>query len=74
MHDGRFDTLDQVVQFYISGIQGGPALDNRLRGPAGQPQRLQLSGADKTALVAFLSTLTDNTLAADTRFTNPFKQ
>ncbi|MEO7368943.1 MAG: cytochrome c peroxidase [Gemmatimonadaceae bacterium] len=74
MHDGRFDTLDQVVQFYISGIQGGPALDNRLRGPGGQPQRLQLSGADKTALVAFLRTLTDNTLAADARFANPFKQ
>lgn len=74
MHDGRFDTLDQVVQFYVSGIQGGPALDNRLRGGGGQPQRLQLSGTDKAALVAFLRTLTDNTLAADTKFSSPFRQ
>lgn len=73
MHDGRFSTLDQVVEHYNSGVQAGPALDNRLRGPGGAPQRLNLSVADKAALVAFMRTLTDTTLTTDARFSNPFR-
>ncbi len=73
MHDGRFSTLDQVVEHYNSGVQAGPALDNRLRGPGGAPQRLNLSVADKAALVAFMRTLTDTTLNTDARFSNPFR-
>jgi len=72
MHDGRFATLEQVVGHYVNGVQAGPALDNRLNSPGG-PIRLQLSPADRAALVAFLKTLTDNTLATDARFSNPFK-
>lgn len=74
MHDGRFTTLAQVVEHYVSGIQDGPALDQRLRGPGGQPQRLQLTADDKAALVAFLGTLTDNTVAADKKFSDPFRR
>lgn len=73
MHDGRFSTLDQVVEFYNSGIQAGPALDNRLRGPGGAPQVLNLSVSDKAALVAFMQTLSDNSLATDPKFSNPFR-
>lgn len=73
MHDGRFRTLAEVVAFYDSGVQDGPALDNRLRGPDGGPQRLNLSAADRAALVAFLLTLNDQTLGADSRFSNPFR-
>jgi cytochrome c peroxidase len=73
MHDGRFATLDQVVEFYNSGIQAGPALDNRLRGPGGTPQRLNLSAADKAALVAFMLTLNDPDFVVDRRFTSPFR-
>ncbi len=73
MHDGRFATLEQVVEHYASGIQPGPALDNRLRLPNGLPLRLQLSPTDKAALVAFMRTLTDTTLAADPKFASPFR-
>ncbi len=72
MHDGRFSSLTQVVEHYNSGIQNGPALDNRLR-QGNNPQRLNLSDADKQALVDFMETLTDNSLAADVKFTNPFR-
>lgn len=72
MHDGRFSTLEQVVEHYNSGIQNGPALDNRLRQNQ-QPQRLNLSNADKAALVAFMRTLTDTTLNSDARFSDPFR-
>jgi cytochrome c peroxidase len=73
MHDGRFSTLDQVVEHYNSGVQAGPALDNRLKGPGGAPQRLNLSAVDKAALVAFMRTLTDTTLTTDARFSSPFR-
>lgn len=73
MHDGRFATIEEVVDFYDSGIQDGPALDARLRDPGGGPQRLSLSAADKAALAAFLRTLTDNVVIADPRFSNPFR-
>jgi len=73
MHDGRFATLDAVVEFYNSGIQAGPALDNRLRGPGGAPQRLNLSTADKAALVAFMQTFNDPNFVADRRFASPFR-
>jgi cytochrome c peroxidase len=73
MHDGRFATLAEVVDFYDHGIQEGPALDNRLRRGRG-PQRLNLGPADRAALVAFLMTLTDRTLTTDTRFSDPFRR
>lgn len=74
MHDGRFSTLAQVVEHYNGGIQGGPALDQRLRGPGGQPLRLNLSQADQLAIVAFLRTLTDEALVTDAKFSDPFRR
>jgi cytochrome c peroxidase len=72
MHDGRFATLAAVVEHYDNGVQNGPALDNRLR-PGGVPIRLNLSAADKAALVAFMLTLNDPVLTADAKFGNPFR-
>jgi cytochrome c peroxidase len=73
MHDGRFATLAAVIDFYDHGIQEGPALDPRLR-QGGRPQRLNLSAADRAALVAFLMTLTDRALITDARFSDPFRR
>lgn len=73
MHDGRFSTLAEVIEFYDNGVQAGPALDNRLTGANGTPRRLNLSPADKAALEAFLLTLTDTNLTSDPRFSNPFR-
>ena len=74
MHDGRFTTFEQVVSFYNLDVKNGPALDNRLKTPRGDPRVPNLSRADQAALVAFLKTLDDPTLRIDTRFGNPFKQ
>ncbi len=73
MHDGRFATLAEVVDFYNGGIQESPALDNRLR-QGGGPRRLNLDAADRAALVAFLMTLTDRALTTDPRFSDPFRR
>lgn len=75
MHDGRFASLEEVVEFYDSGIQFGAQLDNRLRDATlTGPQRLNLSATDKAALVAFLRTLTDPAIGTDPRFTDPFRR
>ena len=73
MHDGRFATLAEVVDFYNGGIQEGPALDHRLQ-QGGRPRRLNLDAADRAALVAFLMTLTDRALTTDPRFSDPFRR
>src|SRR5690606_15403140 len=43
MHDGRFKTLDEVVEHYNSEIKPNPNLSHKLRGPNGQPVRLNLN-------------------------------
>lgn len=72
MHDGRFATLEEVVQFYNNGIQDHPNLDPALQTPDGRPRRLRLSPNEQAALVAFLKTLTDPTLVTDPKFSDPF--
>jgi cytochrome c peroxidase len=57
MHDGRFATLEQVVEHYSTGVKRSPTLDpNLAKHPDGG---VPLSAEDKRALVAFLKTLTD---------------
>src|SRR6185503_11750382 len=72
MHDGRFTTLEQVVDFFDSGVQANPGLDPRLKAASGAPIRLGLSAAQKASLVAFMKTLTDSTFLTSPRFANPF--
>jgi cytochrome c peroxidase len=74
MHDGRFATLEEVVEHYSTGVKAGPALDQRLRAGNGAPRLLNLSAADKAALVAFMKTLDDSTLNTDRKFADPFKR
>ncbi|MBL7792485.1 MAG: c-type cytochrome [Saprospiraceae bacterium] len=75
MHDGRFNTLEEVVEHYNSGIQNHPNLDFRLRDPftLDSPKRLQLTDSQKQSLIAFLHTLTDEEFVADVRFMDPFR-
>jgi len=72
MHDGRFATLMEVVEHYDSGVRANPNLDRRLRGQNGAPQRLNLTAQQRSALVVYLNTLTDQTLLTATKFSNPF--
>ncbi|MCI5080423.1 MAG: c-type cytochrome [Saprospiraceae bacterium] len=74
MHDGRFETLYDVVEHYSSGIQMHPNLDFRLRNPSngGQPLRMNFTDQEKEALVAFLETLTDPEFVSAEKFGNPF--
>lgn len=62
MHDGRFFTLEQVLDHYTSGIVTSSTLDPQLT--SGIPMTAQ----EKTDIIAFLKTLTDRTFTSDHRF------
>jgi cytochrome c peroxidase len=66
MHDGRFYTLDAVLNHYSSGVANTQNLDTSLKanGILGIP----LTATEKTKLVAFLKTLTDQQFLTDSRF------
>jgi cytochrome c peroxidase len=70
MHDGRFNTLEEVVEHYNSGIQQSPSLDPALAMTLNTG--LMLDAQDKADLVAFLKTLTDESLATNMEYSNPF--
>jgi len=72
MHDGRFATLEEVVEHYNSGIQAHPTLSPALTDDNGNPVRLNFTEAEKAALVAFLKTLTDSSLENEIKWSNPF--
>jgi cytochrome c peroxidase len=72
MHDGRFATLEEVVEFYNSGVVNHPNLSPPLRNQNGTPRRLNLTPTQKAALTAFLHTLSDTSLPTDPRFSDPF--
>lgn len=73
MHDGRFNTLEEVVEHYNSGIQAHPNLGDALKDENGQPIRLNLTEQEKTDLANFLKTLTDEEISRDVKFSDPFK-
>jgi len=73
MHDGRFNTLDEVIEHYSGGIDDNPNLDGRLRTASGEPIAMEIPEEDKRAIVAFLSTLTDGDMISNPKFANPFK-
>jgi cytochrome c peroxidase len=66
-HDGRFATLDAVVDHYSDNAILDPNLGYMI--PVGP---LKYTASEKAALIAFLRTLTDQSLLTDARFSNPF--
>lgn len=73
MHDGRFNTLEEVVEHYNSGIQSHPTLSPALTDPNGNPVQLNFTNSEKAALVAFLKTLTDNSVSTEVKWSDPFR-
>lgn len=72
MHDGRFATLQQVIEHYNSGVKNHPNLSPQLKDANGNPQQLNLTEAQKAALIAFLRTLTDTNILHNNKWSDPF--
>ncbi|MEQ1744762.1 MAG: cytochrome c peroxidase [Saprospiraceae bacterium] len=79
MHDGRFNTLEEVINHYSSHGKNSPNKDPLILQvgypiPGTSPlQYTELSAAHKNALVKFLHTLTDTTFVNNPDIQNPFK-
>lgn len=71
MHDGRFATLEEVVEHYNSGVLRSTTIDPIMTKP-GKEYGLQLTQQEKNDLVAFLKALTDWEFVNDTVLSSPF--
>jgi len=74
MHDGRFETLEQVLDHYSDHIAATPRLSPFLQNLSNTPtgNKLQLTSSEKKDVINFLHMLTDSTFVHDKRFSNPF--
>jgi cytochrome c peroxidase len=68
MHDGRFNTLEEVIEHYNSGGIPSPTIDPFMKFTTGG---LQLPQSDKDALIAFLLTLSDPEFLTNPDFQDP---
>lgn len=71
MHDGRFKTLDEVIEHYNSGIQPNQNLDTLLMDENKRPIRFNLTGEEKRQLLGILKLFQDSTIITDARFSEP---
>ncbi|MEM9158645.1 MAG: cytochrome c peroxidase [Verrucomicrobiota bacterium] len=76
MHDGRFATLEEVIDHYSTEVVANPNLGNELEqpGPGDNPARPNFSPQATADLVAFLKTLTDHEFLTDPKFSDPFRE
>jgi len=69
MHDGRFATLDEVIEHYSSGIHMSPTIDPLIE--FGSQGGVQLDAQEKYLLKKFLLTLTDQKFVLNPNFQDP---
>jgi len=67
MHNGKFKTIEKVLDHYASGVKDSPTLDPLLRQPDGT-LGIPLTADEKNKIIAFLKTLDDEQFLRDARF------
>lgn len=71
MHDGRFKTLEEVLDFYSGGVKPSVTIDNKMT--SAHQGGVKLTKEEKRKIIAFLKTMSDSVFIKDKRFSNPFK-
>lgn len=66
MHDGRFGSLESVLNFYSSGVQQSETLDPHLN--HGDVLGIPITADEKAAIIVFLKTLTDEEFLSNPLF------
>ncbi|MCG8310594.1 MAG: hypothetical protein MI975_24605 [Cytophagales bacterium] len=69
MHDGRFKSLDEIIDFYSEGLVYSDYVHPLMKGV--REKGVQLNDEDKAALKAFLLALTDHELIQDPQYSCP---
>ncbi len=72
MHDGRFESLAEVVDFYSNNIKSHANLHHFLK-DGSVSKKFDFSNKEKSDLIAYLHTLTDPTLLSEVKWSDPFK-
>ena len=68
MHDGRFGSLQSVLNFYDNGMVDSETIDSVLKN--GSTLGISLNPKEKEQLIAFLKTLTDHDFITNAQFKN----
>lgn len=71
MHDGRFSTLGEVLDFYNRGVHASAGVDSRME--EARRGGVHMSADDTRKVLLFLRTLTDSSLVKNPAFGNPFR-
>ena len=69
MHDGRFDTLRDVLDFYDDGVEETPNISPEMYQDNGNPG-IPMTEDEKTKIIAFLKTLSDIDFTLDEHILN----
>ncbi len=74
MHDGRFKTLDEVINHYNEHVLKSSTLSPFLQNKSNivNGKQLDLNQKEKKDIVAFLNMLTDSSFITNKNFSNPF--
>jgi cytochrome c peroxidase len=72
MHDGRFKTLEEVINFYSEGLKKSANIDSKME--FAHQGGAKLTGEDKRKIIAFLLTLSDSSFISNPEFRNPFER
>lgn len=70
MHDGRFATLEEVIDFYSEGVQLSQTIDPLMK--QAHLGGIHLTAKEKSDLIAFLHTLTDTSFVNNPALRTPF--
>ena len=70
MHDGRYETLEQVIDFYSDSLRTSPTVDPLM---PNDNNGFHWTNLEKSQLVAFLKTLSDTSFISNPAYSNPFK-
>ncbi len=70
MHDGRFETLEEVIDFYSEGVIWSSTIDPLMK--KAHKGGVQLNDQEKLDLLSFLLTFSDSTFITNPDFSNPF--
>lgn len=77
MHDGRFESLEEVVDHYDHGVKDSKTLDPLMRETSNETLKsdqslgFHLTESEKQAIIIFLHTLTDEEFISDKKFSDP---
>ena len=70
MHDGRFKTLNEVIEFYSLGVKTSANIDSKME--FAHQGGARLTAEEKYNIISFLLTLSYSAFTSDKQFSNPY--